>query len=511
MYQIRNVIIPIQEQPDLVRLLSKKLKLPASSIVALEILRSSLDARQKNQLKYNLTLKAEIDARLELNNDIQIFNEPQPYVEAARKISTEHPFIIGAGPAGLFAALALVEKGFRPYIFERGDCLEKRSLLVDDFWKNGSLNENCNVQFGEGGAGAFSDGKLTSRKSDFYTNRVTDYLIRFGADKKIAYEAMPHLGTDGIRNIVLNIRNHLESSGCRFFWKHKLETVISKNNNIKELIINGEKHNTEIVILAIGNAARDTFEILNQNIQMDAKPFAIGFRIEHPQDFINEAFYGKNTDFSVTGPAAYRLTAQTENRGVYSFCMCPGGTIIATSSEVNGIVTNGMSNSLRDGRFANSAIVATVNERDFGNSILAGMQYQRKIEQYCFNQNLPYFAPAQSAEDYLRSIQSAHLKKASYSPGIYPFDLNKIFSNDINNAIKTGLKSFDRKVNGFIKNGILVAPETRTSSPVRILRDAKNFYSSSALNLYPCGEGSGYAGGIMSSAADGYKVGSVFL
>jgi len=510
MYQIRNIIIPISKKPDLFKTLSYKLHIPTDAIKDMEIIRSSLDARTKNQLKFNLTLKADISTKLKLNNDVQIYQEPQPYLLETRKISDPSPYIIGAGPAGLFAALALIEKGFQPYIFDRGDCLEKRSQNVADFWNNGVLDEESNVQFGEGGAGTFSDGKLTSRKSDYYTNRVLKYLIKFGAKDEINYKALPHLGTDGIQKIVLNIRKHLESKGCRFFWKHKLENLKIQNNKISSVSINGEIHNPEIVIMAIGNAARDTFEMLSHTTAMESKPFAVGFRIEHPQDFINDTFYGNQNDFSITGPATYRLTAKALNRGVYSFCMCPGGKIIGASSEKNSVVTNGMSSSGRNGKFANSAILASVNKKDYGNSILAGMEFQRKIEEKCFDRKYPYFAPFQTAKDFMESIPTKRKIKSSYNPGVFSSDLNSIYPSDIANAIKTGMKVFEKRTNGFIDKGIFLAPETRTSSPVRILRNNQDFASQTLSNLFPCGEGSGYAGGIMSSAVDGFKVGSIF-
>lgn len=510
MYQIRNILIPISQKPDLKKVLSGKLHIPADSIESIEILRNSLDARQKNQLKFNLTLKAEIAQNLKLDNDLQIYKEPKPYIAQSFQLSDPHPFIIGAGPAGLFAALSLVENGFQPYIFERGDCLEKRSRKVAKFWKNGILDEDSNVQFGEGGAGSFSDGKLTSRKSDFYTNQVTNYLIKFGAPKEISYQALPHLGTDGIRKIVLNIRKYLEAKGCKFFWNHKLEDIEINNKQINHVFINSQKYAPEMVILAIGNAARDTFEMLSQKIEMENKPFAVGFRIEHPQDFINETFFGKRNDFSITGPATYRLTAKTDNRGVYSFCMCPGGQVIAASSELDTIVTNGMSNATRNGKFGNSAIVATVDEADFGIDILAGMHFQKNIEQKCFNSHHPYSAPIQAANDFMKSRVTTQKINSSYLPATYSSDLNSVFSSGITNSIKAGLKMFEKRAKGFIDQGVLIAPETRTSSPVSILRNKQNFCSHTLSNLFPIGEGAGYAGGIMSSAADGFKCGTQF-
>jgi uncharacterized FAD-dependent dehydrogenase len=468
-YLIKNVVIPVSKEIDIKKALSKKLRI--KSIDNIKILRRSLDQR---------------------------------------KLSSKNPFIIGAGPAGMFSALALVEKGFKPYIFERGDKIEDRVKKVTDFWKNGILTEESNVQFGEGGAGTFSDGKLTSRKSDYYTNQVTQYLIKFGANEKISYEALPHLGTDGLRRIVINIRQFLEEKGCKFFWRNKLENLNIENNQITSVRINRKEYKPEVVILAIGNSARDTFEMLSNKTEMESKPFAVGFRIEHSQDFINDAFYGNQTDFSITGPATYRLTAQDGKRGIYSFCMCPGGFVIPASSEKDGLVLNGMSFQKRNNEFANSAIVVTVNEKDYGAGILAGMEFQREIEKQYFKLDNPYFAPAQKVLNFMNNKTDDSISKTSYLPGIISSDLNSIFPLGITKSLKTGLISFEKRIPGFAEKGILLAPETRTSSPVRILRNKETFESATISNLYPIGEGSGYTGGIMSSAADGYKLGIIF-
>ncbi len=510
MYLIKNVVIPISKKIDLKYHISKKLKLPLNSINNIKIIRRSIDARKKNNLKFNYTVLTELPAKYLRNSDVLEYKNPEPYIQTQRKLSSKNPYIIGAGPAGLFAALSLVEKGFQPFIFERGDKIENRVKKVSDFWKNGVLDEESNVQFGEGGAGTFSDGKLTSRKSDFYANQVAKYLIKFGADQKISYEALPHLGTDGLRKIVLNIRRFLEDKGCKFFWRSKLENLNIENYQITSVRINGKEYKPEIVILAIGNSARDTFEMLSQQTEMESKPFAVGFRIEHSQDFINEIFYGDKNDFSITGPATYRLTAQDGKRGIYSFCMCPGGFVIPASSEKGGLVLNGMSFQKRNNEFANSAIVVTVSEVDYGQGILAGMEFQRKIENKCFKSDHPYFAPAQKALNFMNNKTNDSIPKTSYLPGIFSSDLNSILPSNITKALKVGLNSFEKRIPGFIEKGILLAPETRTSSPMRILRNKVTFESVKLSNLYPIGEGSGYAGGIMSSAADGYKLGKIF-
>ncbi|MCK5051982.1 MAG: hypothetical protein KAS53_09685 [Candidatus Cloacimonetes bacterium] len=511
MYLIRNILVPVSKEIDLSRTISNKLKISAKHISKIKIIRRSIDARKKNFLKYNFTLTADIDINLTLDIEVQKYSKPQPYINSSLKLSNPNPFIIGAGPAGLFAALSLVEKGFQPYIFDRGETIDLRARKVEKFWQKGILDENSNVQFGEGGAGTFSDGKLTSRTRDFYTDQIVEYLIKFGADESIRYDALPHLGTDGLRSIIINLRKFLIEKGCKFFWNSKLENVEINNNRITEVTINKVKYSPEILILAIGNSARDTFIMLKNKIEMENKSFAVGFRIEHSQEFINNAFYGEKTDFSLTGPATYRLTAKYKDKGIYSFCMCPGGFIVAGSSEQNSLVLNGMSYKDRDNTFTNSAIVVTVNRNDFGYDILDGMKFQQQIEKKCFNHSKPYFAPSQKANDFMKNSISSDQKLTSFKAGTFQLDLNQVFSQNISKAIKFGLTKFNRRIPGFIENGLLLAPETRTSSPVRLLRERVTSQANGITNLFPIGEGSGYAGGIMSSAADGFKCGYLFL
>lgn len=511
MYLIRNILVPVTKEIDLSKALSNKLKISAKHISDIKMIRRSIDARKKNFLKYNLTLTANINFNMKLDNELQEYSQFQPDIKGSIKLSNPHPFIIGAGPAGLFAALSLVEKGFQPYIFDRGETIDLRAKKVEKFWQKGILDESSNVQFGEGGAGTFSDGKLTSRTRDYYTNKIVDYLIKFGADKSIRYDALPHLGTDGLRDIIIKMRKFLINKGCKFFWNSKLENIEIENNKVTSVTINNEKFSPEIIILAIGNSARDTFTMLTNKIEMENKSFAVGFRIEHPQEFINNAFYGEKTDFSLTGPATYRLTAKYKDKGIYSFCMCPGGFIVAGSSERNSLVLNGMSYKDRNNKFANSAIVATVNKNDFGDGILAGMKFQQQIEHECFDHSKSYFAPSQNAKDFINNSLSASKTQTSFFPGIYQHNLNQVFSHGITEAIKFGLTKFDKRTPGFIENGLLLAPETRTSSPIRLLRERETFHSNGISNLFPIGEGSGYSGGIMSSAADGLKCGYLFL
>ncbi len=511
MYLIRNILIPVAKEIDLSKAIANKLKISEKNISDIAILRRSIDARKRNQLKYNFTITAKIDAKLKLSSELQIYSKPAKQIQKSIMLANTHPFIIGAGPAGLFAALSLVKKGFQPYIFDRGETIVQRAKKVEKFWKSGILDENSNVQFGEGGAGTFSDGKLTSRTRDYYTNQIIEYLIEFGADEEIRYDALPHLGTDGLRDIVTNIRNFLIEKGCKFFWNSKLENIKISKNKITEITINNENYAPEILILAIGNSARDTFMMLNDRIEMENKPFAVGFRIEHSQEFINNAFYGNKVNFSLTGPATYRFTAKYKDKGIYSFCMCPGGYIVAGSSENNSVVLNGMSYKSRNNSYANSAIVTTMNSTDFGSDPLSGMKFQQLIEKKCFKFSKPYFAPSQKVTDFIKNNFSPAQNQTSYQPGIYPHDLNDIYSSQITDSLKFGLSKFEKRIPGFCSNGLFLAPETRTSSPIRILREEESFRSKGIINLFPVGEGSGYAGGIISSAVDGLKCCQQFI
>jgi hypothetical protein len=504
---IKNIQLPITTDFDLQEIIAKKLAISAASITDLQILRRSLDARKKNRLKYNFTAIANLPHLS--HPDVLEYNPPTAYLQEVNSCADKHPYIIGAGPAGLFAALALTEKGYKPYIFERGQTIAKRNQKVDIFWQNGQLDPESNVQFGEGGAGTFSDGKLTSRNRDFYTNQVFDLLINFGATADIKIEAKPHLGTDKLKYIITNIRKYLQEQGCHFFWNHKLDKITVENGKLTSLMINGEKHKPACAILALGNAARDTFSHLKQNLTIIPKPFSVGVRIEHTQEYINSTFYGARTNFALTGPATYRLTAKFQKRGIYSFCMCPGGQVIAAASQPNTIVTNGMSYSSRDGKMANSALVVNLSPTDFGASALDGVQFQKQLEKTAFKPGLAYFAPVQSASDFLNNKLSEK-PTSSYRPGTYARNLQELFPNFINQALKSALNKFSKRYPGFVEKGNLIAPETRTSCPIRILRQKDNFACQAVSNLFAVGEGSGYAGGIISSAADGYKLGSTF-
>jgi len=509
MFLIKNIQIPIEDEIDLKGLVAAKFRIPASSVEGLRIMRKALDARKKNHLKYNFTLI--VDSLPEIEHpDIINYKEPQPYISPARKLKDPNPFIIGAGPAGLFTALGLVEQNLKPMIFDRGESLDQRIPKVKEYWSKGILDEDSNVQFGEGGAGTFSDGKLTARNRDFYSNRIIEYLIRFGADSKISYEALPHLGTDKLRKIITNIRIYLQEKGCRFHWNSKLSDMVIQDGKLKHAVINDQTYSPEALFLATGNAAREIFVTLDKYQAVSSKPFAVGVRIEHSQNYIDQAFYGDKMDLSITGPATYRLTANNKGRGTYTFCMCPGGYVIGAASGSEHLVVNGMSFSDRNNQYANSAIVVSVTEKDFGANNLAGMHFQQKIEKKCFITARNYTAPAQAARDFVNGRATSRSFRNSFRPSVNRIDINPLFPPFLSQELNFALTQFNKRVPGFIDKGILIAPETRTSSPVRINRDKSRFNSLVANNLFPVGEGSGYAGGIISSAVDGYKISKIF-
>jgi len=511
-YIIRNVITKVERDIYYNQLISSAAVIKAEDIRNIQVLRKSLDARKKTELKYIFSFIFETDAALNTNENVSVYEEPHLPEQKEIKINDNHPFIIGAGPAGYFAALALVEQGLQPWIFERGDIIEKRNAVVNRFWKEGILNPESNVQFGEGGAGAFSDGKLTARTRNYYSDKVFEYLVRFGAKEDILYEALPHVGTEVIRAVFRNIREFLLANSCRIFWNHQLENLEIEKNLIKLVTINKEKYSPETLIIGTGNSSRDTFRMLLKNhISLESKPFAVGFRIEHPQKMLNERSYGKNADISLIGAANYKLVYKAKERGIYSFCMCPGGHVISGASENEMQVTNGMSFSKRDGKFGNSAIVASVDDRDFGKSVLSGLEFQEYLESRTYNLLKSYALPTQKAGDFLKDKLSESIKETSSPSGFVSCKLNNLLKNNIETDLKKGLLYFDRIIPGFLKEGTLLGTETRTSSSVRIKRNEVFRNSVSAENLYPVGEGAGYAGGIISSAADGYTTGKMFV
>jgi hypothetical protein len=501
-YLLKNIVCPVSEKPNFVRLVKQKF---GFSIDDFEIKKQAIDARKRNKLNFVYTITVESSKKLKPHPDIVPYTQPIPLkISNPNNLQEETIFIIGMGPAGLFAALKLVEYGYKPALFDRGSRLEERQQIVSRYFDKIDFDPDTNVQFGEGGAGTFSDGKLTARTHNIYTDDVYKTFIRFGANPQISIQNLPHLGTDNIIQITKNIRSHLIEKGCTFNYNAKLTDISIESGEVKNVTINGEKHLPNILILATGNSARDIFTLCSERkVPIVNKPFAVGLRIEHTREYINSTFYGENNDFNITGPATYKLTANHQNRSIYSFCMCPGGFVIPSASDVGGHTINGMSYSQRDGQFSNSAIVVAVNEADYGSNLLDGLRWQQHLEKSCFK---PFSAPAQNVSDYKKSKTSTHIKPNSYCHDIRSADLTKSLPSYIVDSISYALKIWDQKYTGFIENGLFIGIETRTSSSVRIIRDEYTLASPVASNLYTIGEGSGYAGGIISSASDAVRI-----
>jgi len=421
------------------------------------------------------------------------------------------PIVVGMGPAGLFAGLILAQNGYKPLIIERGESVDKRSKTVDNFWKGAPLNVESNVQFGEGGAGTFSDGKLTTRIKDRRCDLVVKAFIDNGAPEEIRYLGKPHIGTDILKDVVVNIRKKIIENGGEVRFNSKLQDIIARDGEIEAVVANGEKIPCDNLILAIGHSSRDTYEMLFKNkIFMEPKAFAIGVRIEHSQDMINESQYGKFKNHPKLKAADYTLTHNTESgRGVYSFCMCPGGVVVAAASEENRLVTNGMSYYKRDRDNANAAMVVTVGPKDFGGDApLSGMEFQRNYEALAYKVGGGnYHAPVQLLGDFMKDVPSTKLGaiKPSYEPGYSFKNLKDCLPSQVIGALKEGITVFDKKIKGYGDyDAIMTGIETRTSAPVKITR-TETLESISIKGLYPCGEGAGFAGGIMSAAVDGIK------
>jgi uncharacterized protein len=508
-YILKNITIPATTEQNLAKAILGRIKRTSILPQDITIIRRALDTRKKDSPVYVYTVEIHTVRKIPNYPDVMPYVEPDKEMLPSVKLSDLQPFIIGMGPAGLFCALAMVKNGLKPIVFDRGNKLEKRAEAVNLFWEKGVLNPQCNVQFGEGGAGAFSDGKLTSRISNESVNAVYDFLIFYGAPEDIKWEALPHLGTDTIRTVVGRIRDYLITQGCTFHYNSQLDDISIQNDTVKEIRINGIAYQPEVLVLAPGNAARDTFRLLSdKHVILEPKPFAVGFRINHSQDWINRSIYGNELWADRLGAASYRLTSNKSGSGTYTFCMCPGGYIIAASSEPGSIVTNGMSYTKRENAFGNSAVVTSVNAMDYGDKLFDGMEFQAVIEKRAFLDD--YSAPFQTAEDYLKSSLSKQQNINCQFPSSTPFMISKLFPTHLDKALQDALVHFDKVLPGFINQGILIAPETRTSSPIRMVRDKINLNCININNLYAAGEGSGYAGGIVSSSADGYRIGSLF-
>ena len=417
--------------------------------------------------------------------------------------------MVGSGPAGLFCSYLLAENGYRPIIIERGEKIEDRVKTVEEFFETNQLNPNSNIQFGEGGAGTFSDGKLNTlvKDKEFRGKKVFEIFVENGAPEEIMYLSKPHIGTDLLRNVIISMREKIIKMGGEFYYQSQVTDFLIHDNHVTGVEINHEKViDAGVVVLAIGHSARDTFYLLNdKGLKMKSKNFAVGFRMEHPQKMINESQYGSFSN--VLPPASYKLTHTCQNgRGVYSFCMCPGGFVVNASSEEGRLAVNGMSNHNRDEENANSAIVVTVSSKDYGEDLFDGLEFQRRLEEKAYSLGNG-FIPIQLYGDYKDNKTSTSYQDViPNTKGAYQFsNLNSLFSSDIRNSFIEGIEDFGRKIKGFNReDSILLGVESRTSSPIMIERDENG--ESNILGIYPCGEGAGYAGGITTAAMDGVKV-----
>jgi uncharacterized FAD-dependent dehydrogenase len=509
--------------PDLV---AARLELPISGVKNFKIVRKSLDARHKSPVfSYFLVFEIELtpdelDLVLNQHAEVSVYQpEPPPVVGKRNTGSAPRPVIVGAGPAGLFAGLRLAAAGFRPIIFERGDGLTQRIAKVDTFWREGLLDPDSNIQYGSGGAGTFSDGKLTTRVKHPLIPAILQTLVDLGAPPEILYGQYPHIGTDLLRVVVAKVQKRIVEYGGEIRYRHCLTDLTLTNSRLQTITINGSHQmEVELLLLAVGNSARDVFELLvNRGIRLTAKPFAVGVRIEHPQEIIDRAQYGGWAGHPRLGAAEYHLTYQhpDSGRGVYSFCMCPGGMVVGAASADGGVVTNGMSYQARNSGVANAALVVTVNQKDFGiDSPLAGMWWQQRLEQRAFAAGGGrFFAPAQSVADFIVKQPTVSFKglEPSYRPGVTAANLWEVLPFDICAALRDSIKHFSRQIKYFdCPEAVLTGVETRTSAPVKILRD-ENRETELVQGIYPVGEGAGYAGGIISSALDGLKTAELII
>ena len=522
MLRLTEIKLPLDHpESDLKAAILKRLGMAAGELVGYSIARRGYDARKPGAIVFVYTVDVETkneEAILKrLNNDRHLSRTPDTdyrFVTQAPRDLTSLPVVIGTGPCGLFTGLVLAQMGFRPIILERGKVVRERTKDTFGLWRKGELNPESNVQFGEGGAGTFSDGKLHSQIKDpkHHGHKVLTEFVKAGAPPEILYVSKPHIGTFRLVGIVEQMRATIESLGGEIRFQSRVEDIDVEHGQVRGVVLaGGEYIAADHVVLAVGHSARDTFQMLyDRGVYVEAKPFSIGFRIEHPQSLIDRCRFGKNAGNPLLGAADYKLVHHCGNgRSVYSFCMCPGGTVVAAASEPGRVVTNGMSQYSRNEHNANSGIVVGVTPEDYPGHPLAGIAFQRHWEERAFELGGGnYEAPGQLVGDFLACKPSVALGSVqpSYLPGVHLCDLSSALPDYAIAAIREALPAFDRQIKGFaMYDAVLTGVETRTSSPIRIKRN-EYFQSMNTKGLYPAGEGAGYAGGILSAAVDGIKV-----
>lgn len=520
MIRLRDIALPPEHNAHQLQYeAAQMLRISNSKVKNLRIVRRSIDARKKPDVKVIYTIDVAVDG-----NEKKVLKQagcrraslaPVSFYRVKKNVENpgKRPVVVGFGPAGMFAALLLAIAGWKPIVLERGEDAQTRHRKVESFFETGKLDTGSNVQFGEGGAGTFSDGKLNTGVSNPRIGWILEQFVKAGAREDILYDAKPHVGTDVLLEVVQNIRRRILSLGGEVRFCTKVTGLSLDGDRITGVQLeNGETIDTDQVVLAIGHSARDTFEALEEmGVPMEPKPFAMGVRIEHRQSMVDAAQYGIMNP--ALPPADYKLVEHLADETVYSFCMCPGGYVVAAASEEGMVATNGMSYADREGENANAAVLVTLNPRDFpyeGN--LGGMKWQREIERKAYEISGSYRAPAQRVGDFLEgkaSEGSGHIRP-TYRPGVFWCDLNQVLPEKITGALKEAIPRLDGKLRGFADpDAVMTAPETRSSSPVRILRDDSR--QSRIRGLYPCGEGAGYAGGIMSAAIDGMQTAEKIL
>ena len=520
MIRLRDIPLPPEHNAHQLQFeAAQLLHVSNSKIRQLRIVRRSVDARKKPDIKVIYTIDVAVEGNekkiLRASGCKRASIAPVSYYKAPKNIPNpgKRPVVVGFGPAGMFAALILAMAGWKPLVLERGEDAQSRHEKVQRFFETGILDTGSNVQFGEGGAGTFSDGKLNTGVNNPRIGWILEQFVKAGAREDILYDAKPHVGTDVLLHVVQNIRQRIIALGGEVRFNTQVTGLCTENGQLTGLkTAAGELIPCDAAVLAIGHSARDTFEMLDgMGIPMEPKPFAMGVRIEHKQTTVDESQYGRHDP--VLPPADYKLVQHLDNATVYTFCMCPGGHVVAAASEEGRIVTNGMSNADRDGENANAALLVTVNPADFPyEGTLGGMQWQREIEEKAYQISGSYRAPAQLVGDFLKKIPStgAVTILPTYRPGVHWCDLHAVLPKKITDSIAEALPLLNGKLRGFAaEDAVMTAPETRSSSPIRILRDDTR--QSQLRGLYPTGEGAGYAGGIMSAAIDGIMTAEAIL